>query len=61
VEHGGPNEPLTRGRVVVRWSGDGDRWRRPKAHSGEGVVDLDEMREGWEQLQWSEARPSALL
>jgi hypothetical protein len=37
-------------------AGDSERWWQPKAHGGEGVVDLDDWREGWEQLRWSEVR-----
>jgi hypothetical protein len=56
VEHGGPDRPLTRGRAAVRRPSDGERWWRPKAHSGEGVADSDDWREGWERLRWSEER-----
>jgi hypothetical protein len=57
VEHGGPDGPLTEGRAVVRWPGDGEMWWRLKARGEEDVADSDERREGWEQLRWSEVRP----
>jgi hypothetical protein len=57
VEHGGPDAPLTGGRAAVRQPSDGERWLRPKACGGEGIVDLDKRREEWERLCWSEVRP----
>jgi hypothetical protein len=57
VELGGPNGPLTGGRVVVRQPGDGERRWWLKAHGGEVIADSDERREGWERLRWSEASP----
>jgi hypothetical protein len=57
VEHRGPDGPLTGGRAAVRRPGDGEKWQRPKARSGEGIIDSDERREGWEWLWLSEVRP----
>jgi hypothetical protein len=56
VEHGGPDGPLTGGRVAARRPCDSERWWQPRPHDGvmlqcerggkEGGVGCDEVRHG---------------